>query len=366
MKKISVVVALLIVVTLVFAACGGGNTGTADTPATDTPQAETPATSDEPVFESGVGAKFVPKEIKDYKDMKLVFDCLDLSNVIWSDLASSFDSTCKENGVQYAMVNSNGDAAKQVSNVENYIQSGYDAIALAAVNVDTINDICGTAQEKGIFTYACGYLFDNAHSRLTQDDYENGYMAGEQAGLWLNEAKADVSKAKICVLSMRNSDILIKREQGILDGLKDACKIEYEVVSTVDAPSKQDGVNAGETVIVAHPDLDAVIAVDSSSVAGFCQSLEAKKIPFGQVGAFGVNGEEESMVLMYEGKYVVATITLGFNTEKGGIMANTMIKALRGEEYNETDWCENTVINRDNVEAMYTRTYPGKNIADAS
>ena len=67
---------------------------------------------------------------------------LNLGNLTWAELSEAAKAHGEELGMTVTVQNSNDDATTQVSQIENFIQSGVDAIIVAAVESNSVEDVC--------------------------------------------------------------------------------------------------------------------------------------------------------------------------------------------------------------------------------
>ena len=111
----------------------------------------------------------------DAKDDYTVGMTLNLGNLTWAELAESAKAHGKELGMNVTVQNSNDDATTQVSQIENFIQADVDAIIVAAVESNSVEDVCKAAQDAGIKVIAYTQVIENADAEYLVDAYNTGY-----------------------------------------------------------------------------------------------------------------------------------------------------------------------------------------------
>jgi len=84
----------------------------------------------------------------DTYDVGITFS--DLSNPVWAELVQEAERYGKEKGMNVTYVDAQSDAAKQVTQIENFIQGGMDVIIICAVEANSIADVTKQAREAGV------------------------------------------------------------------------------------------------------------------------------------------------------------------------------------------------------------------------
>jgi ABC-type sugar transport system, periplasmic component len=139
MKKVSIVVALMLVFVMAFAACGGGSAPAADAPAADAPAADTQAEApagDLPVVGISTGSSGTS-----WRDIMIAE-----INEVGDDLVATGKIA------SYKVVNNvtNGDAVEQGNILRDFISEGVDIIVVNPNSPDALNGVIKEAQDAGI------------------------------------------------------------------------------------------------------------------------------------------------------------------------------------------------------------------------
>ena len=72
---------------------------------------------------------------------KVGFAFYNLSNPVWAELVEEAQTYGKEKGLGVTYVDAGEDSATQISQIENFIQSGMDAICILAVDVEAVEPV---------------------------------------------------------------------------------------------------------------------------------------------------------------------------------------------------------------------------------
>lgn len=129
------------------------------------------------------------------------------------------DALSNENGFELILADSNNDAAKQVSDVQGFIDQEVDYIIIAAVNADGWDTVLGNAQKAGIPVILMDRTI-NASEDLYNCWLGGGfYNEGVKATDWIAKRFADGKQANIVHLQ---GQLGASAQVGRTDALEDA------------------------------------------------------------------------------------------------------------------------------------------------
>jgi len=163
-KKLLVLILTLALVTSLIACSGGQQTpdgGTTDDPAVETPDKETPDDSKD-VIRVGVSmpTKSGERWIRDGEAIKAGLEAL---------------------GYEVDLQFAEDQVAAQVSQIENMIMQGVDALVIAPIDGSTMTDVAAKAKEQGAFVIAYDRLImntENVDYYITFDSIQIGKLQG--------------------------------------------------------------------------------------------------------------------------------------------------------------------------------------------
>ncbi len=170
--------------------------------------------------------------------------------------------TLKADGTvsDYYVYEANGDQAKQISDIQDLITMGADAIVVPAITSDGLNDALQEAMDEGIVVVN----FDNNCSldvscKLQVSDYNHGWVSGQ----WLGDqliANGTESGNIIVLRGGVGTSTDANRYQGGVDGLLDKCpnaKIVAEEACDWDYATARTTM---ETLLATYPQIDGLIS----------------------------------------------------------------------------------------------------------
>ncbi|MEG1012126.1 MAG: ABC transporter substrate-binding protein [Ruthenibacterium sp.] len=164
----------------------------------------------------------------------------------------------KADGVisEYVMLNADSDQSKQISDIQDLITMGCDAIVVTCITEDGLNDVLQEAMDEGIVVAA----FDNLCSvdtnvKITVSDYEFGRSSGE----WLAKNVADGSKV-IVLDGTAGTACDTNRHNGMVEGFT-AGSPKSEIIATANcAWDYATAKSSVEDLLAAYPQIDGVLS----------------------------------------------------------------------------------------------------------
>jgi ABC-type sugar transport system substrate-binding protein len=220
---------------------------------------------------------------------KVGFACMTLAYT-WMTYSyqAIVDEAAKYPEIELVVENAQGDAARQVDIMENFIAQGFDAILVNPLNVDVLVPVIEEAAAKGIVVATFDRRAFNQESTLFHvgaDDIFGGRLALEYVA-----AKLDGVGKIVHILGELGSSPAINREIGVKEQLAHypGLEIVYEQSGRF---SPDEGLRVMEDAITATAgDFDAVIAANDDSALGAVQAMIDAGIDLGKVIVVGYDG----------------------------------------------------------------------------
>jgi len=339
MKGIKKYFGLVIVIALVFAlaACGGGGGGgAADTPAAEPPASsattDTPAASASGGFKIGVSNFSLGNtyRVQNIESIRFAMDNMKAEGIV-SD---------------YIITNSDGDANKQIADVQDLLTAGCDALIITAQTPTNLNAVIEEAMGNGIVvsTFNSQPSMDvTVTSRIIEDEVQFGQIGGEWLVGKLGDGPADI----IVLSGIAGNDVNDARfqEPKRLFAEK-GYNILGEIFGTWDYAEAKVGV---EQLLAAHSNIDAVYSQGGAmTLAAIDAFLEARRplVP--------MTGESNNGLLKawkanigVDNFDCIAPIV---NDRSGTLALEQAIKALQGESVEGIVNLPYAVITIDNID----------------
>lgn len=310
-KRLTLLLAGVLMTSALFG-CGGGSSdsGSADSESGDAKQ-ESDAGTDE-----GTAAK---------GDISIGFTSDYLSDFM-SYVVEGVQAACDENGVKVSIQDAEFDTSKQLQQVENFINSGVDAVVIKPVDAEACGPISDACKDAGVPLIAV-----NSNMTASCDVYvgSDHTYSGELQGEYVAEQLTDGGNVAILVgdLTVQAST---ERTEGAKSKLAEGNNIE--VVSEQEAHWMRDEAMAKmENWISSGEDLKAVIANNDEMAIGAAMVCEENGID--DIIICGIDASEDALNLLKDGKIAMTVYQNGYEQGYQGVLA--AIKLANGETVEE-------------------------------
>ena len=194
------------------------------------------------------------------------------------------------------------DLTRQIGTIETWIDGKVVDVVVAVVpnSPEVFNAMAKRSREAGIpwITYAAS--ISNESAFLTWRHEKGGYMLGEEAAKWINARPG--GKAKVAILGFEQGQWARNRRKGIETALADHAP-GAEVVAQQDALQPSVGASVTGSILQAHPDLHAVLAIVPGGGEGAYQAFLNAGHPMDDPDVFigDVDGSARSLTLISQG-----------------------------------------------------------------
>lgn len=212
----------------------------------------------------------------------------------------------QEEAARYNMVvtvnSAEFDVARQRNQIADFIVQGVDAIVLSPADSKAIGTTIKEANDAGIpvFTADIAALADGISivSHIATDNYSGGKLAGEAVAELLGNS------GKVAIIDHPEVESVILRTQGFHEVINavNANGGTIEVVAQLTGGGTKDkAFRVAEDILQAHPNLDAIFAINDDTALGAVAAIE-KAGKSGQIQIVGFDGTLEARRAIREGK----------------------------------------------------------------
>ena len=237
-----------------------------------------------------------------------------LSNQVWAQQMDAITKDSKADGNSFTVVDCQENANTQMDQLENFITSGMDVIIVQPVDPDAIEDVCKQALDAGIEVVCWDEEMTNSSFNWVIKNYDLGCAIGEQAAEFIADKFSSDEEVETVVLGYPQTPILLERENGIIDTLKEKAP-NAKIVANQPAIDTTEGLNAMETILQANPDVKVVCTIGGGGAAGANEALKGSygdKVP-DDVGIFSTDLTDECIASMQNGEFNRSCIAITGN-----------------------------------------------------
>ena len=273
------------------------------------------------------------KITKETATWKLGVTITDLTVPVWADYAESLQKYGAEAGMFVTVVTPNGDAAEQVSQMENFVTDGYDCIVVGAADNEAIGQAAKIVTDQGVAVFSQGFEFANFTAAMLETPQSFGIHTAKMAGEWINETFED-GKCKVLVAGSTANPLMEQRTEGIYNGLAEYAP-NAEVVATVYGLNSAEFLPEMENAFTAHPDIDVVVSYCEGGALAAREAAKGMGLGSDKFGIFCTDSGDEIATALYNGDLIRGAISMGGGEYMGKVAIESIVKILSGEEYEE-------------------------------
>ncbi len=362
-KSLLIVISLLLIAALTVGCSMTGPTAQpSEQPASEAPAAtpdatpeastapaeETPATKSQAPAAAG-GDDITGLNAPDMPEgtFKVGFAMADLNNPVWAELCQVAQEYGKQKGIELTVVDCQNDSGKQITQIENFIQSGMDGIIFCAADINAMGPVVQQAKDKGIAVMSYGLVSENSDTEFICNNYSIGENIGKQAAQWIID-NLD-GKAKVAILDQPEQPEIMQRSKGIRDTLAKMVP-ESEIVASASAVTASNGMKHTETFLQANPDLKVIACIGDGGAVGANEAVIAAGKDAPDFGIFSADGTTEVLEKIKAGQPTRMSLSLGGGNYHGHQVIDMISLVLNDLPFEKSYYTPEIPVTIDNVD----------------
>lgn len=206
----------------------------------------------------------------------------------------------KQLGYKLVVDDPGQDLNHQLNTINTWIQQRYPALIAVTLNPSVFGSVVQRADQNKVKWITYGSSLPGQAGEINMEQLAGGRTIGKMAGQWITQRLG--GEGKVALLTYRQGAWAREREKGIVQGLK-ATAPNAQIVARQDALSETDGLSKMTTMLQAHPDLNAVLAVEETASEGAYQAFLDKghKANDPKVFIGGIDGTLKALKLLKQG-----------------------------------------------------------------
>ena len=220
------------------------------------------------------------------------------------------DMVAQENpGNEIYVTDGKGDPSVQISLLETAIQDDYDVVVIDPIEGETMSPYIKDAMSKGIKVLAITKVPETYDAFCTSDQYECGYLEGQLAAEYALEHFED-GVCQVGITNLPSMQLHNEREQGIKDAIAEFNPNMEIVATATGGEGPEQGLQAAENMLQAHPELDMFICTNDEGAVGVIEAVKGASEVRDDFAVFGVGGVEQILSeLQKDSTYFKGTVT---------------------------------------------------------
>ena len=243
-----------------------------------------------------------------------------------SYVTDGVNDACADNGVQVSVQDADFDVSKQLQQVENFINSGVDAVVIKPVDAEACQPISDACKNAGVPLVVVNTAMSAPCDSYVGSDHT---YSGKLQGEFLAEQMPEGGKVAI-LMGETTVQATTQRTDGVKAALEEAGG--FEVVSEMDAGWMRDeAMDTMENWLNSGLEIDAVVANNDEMAIGASMVLEENKVD--DVVVCGIDASEDALNRMKDGKMDMTVFQNGYQQGYQGV--ETALKLVSGESVEE-------------------------------
>ncbi|MHC4456384.1 MAG: substrate-binding domain-containing protein [Planctomycetota bacterium] len=294
---------------------------------------------------------------KDLKDIKIGISMYTLGAPYFAAQLNAAKKKAEQLGMKVAYTEARDDMVTQLANVEDLLTQGIDLLIFNPKDPQGAIPATKAATKAGVPIIVIDSTIDQAADFVTTIQ-SNNLANGELIGEWLVK-KMKGESIKIALISgVPGNPVGKERRQGVFRGiieqqLRSYGRMSFEIVAQGWGDwFHEGGLRAMEDIIVAHPEINVMMAENDSMALGALEAIKEAGREDDILVFACADGQKEALKLIKEGKYGAT----GMNNPV--LIAETAVeigvRVLQGETgFPQISYTPAVCITKENVDKYY-------------
>ncbi|WP_342436525.1 sugar ABC transporter substrate-binding protein [Paenibacillus sp. FSL L8-0436] len=266
------------------------------------------------------------------------------NNTFQTAMTKTYERLAKEKGVKFTMLDPDYDLNKQMNQMSDAANQGFDAVFVIPVDSAGIRQGLEQLNDKNIpvFNVDTAVIEDDrdlVESVIATDAFMAGKLMGEQM---VNDFP---NGGEIAILDFPSNESCVQRVAGFMEGLGDN-KSKFNIVAQQDGKAALDAsLPIAEDIIQAHPDLAAIFAINDPSALGAAAAVEASGK---NIGVYSIDASPDGKAAIVDGslKAVAAQVPIQIAEQS----FNAALDLIEGKEIEKEMLLPSHVVTKEMAE----------------
>ncbi len=256
---------------------------------------------------------------------------LTLDNPFFKVIGDEISTEGAKQGYQSLVVSGDKDVAKQSNQIKDFIVKKVAAIVLSPCDSKSIVPVIQEANAAGIPIITVDVPCSEPGVKILTQIATDNFGGGKQAAQAMIEALG-ANGGRIAVLHFKQVESCQLRVKGfreVIEAHNAAGKPRIDIVSELESGGAKDlGFKATEDILQAHPDIQAIFAINDPAALGARAALE-KAGRADKVLIIGFDGQPEGKQAIKQGKIYADPIQ--FPEQMGAKAVDAIVRHSKGE-----------------------------------
>lgn len=265
---------------------------------------------------------------------------------------SGVEKQCAEYGWDAILLDPNGDIELQISQLQNQVTKGVDAIVISPIDAEAVGPAITAAVDANVPVFC---IDRRGSGKVVATLETDNVQVGVDMGNAILEDAAGKDIKVLIVQGVLSDTPTLDRTAGVKSVLEKAENVTIVGEPSAGAYSNEAAMSTTKNYLESNPDIDVIFSCTDALVPGILAALkEAGKTALvgeeGHVGVYSVDGAGETLDYIAAGQvdatYSQFPITLGTDVVK------TIKSYLAGEKIEEKIFYGGDVVSKKNIDQL--------------
>ncbi len=286
------------------------------------------------------------------------FAFYNLSNPVWAEVVSEAVVHGKELGMDVTYVDAGQDSAKQIAQIENFIQSGMDAICILAIDMTAVEPIAKTAMDQGIYVIDYSRGMENCHATLTLNPITTGQALAKLASKWIIEKYGPNPEFKWGFLDIPTVEIGVQEGKATEDEMKKLFP-RAKLVANASTLTVEEGMKNTDAILQANPDLRIILSLSAGGGVGGNESIKAAISPsqYNDYALFSIDATEEEVLNIIRSDPQKGSVSLGSGKMHGRLLIDYADQLRKGKKLEKMNYLPIIDVTKVNAQKFYNDVF---------
>lgn len=266
-----------------------------------------------------------------------------LNNTFQSSMNEKFKELCTAAGYEYTCFDPDYDLNKQLSQLSDAANQGFDAVFVIPVDSAGIRQGLRELNQAGVKVI-------NVDTAIIKEDRSlvetvigtNAYQAGQLVGEQMVRDYPD--GAKIAILDFPSNESCVDRVNGFMKGLGDNAE-KFTIVAQQDGKAALDeSLGLAEDVIQANADLQAFFCINDPSALGAVAAVRAAN-KTGKIGVYSIDASPDGKAALLDGSFTAVACQVPLKIAETAV--ESARKIINGEQVEKEIWLDSHLVTKE-------------------
>ncbi len=226
-----------------------------------------------------------------------------ISNEVWQMMSQGVADLAPQFGMEVTVMDCDGNAAKQVEQVESCVEAGYNVILVSPADLNAVTEACKKAIESGVHIVSVDGPNFHCQAYVDAREHADAFELGVRTAKLVNEKWPEKKEINLCLIEYVFEQACIERAAGLMDGFNSAIKAKVNMVARISPPDAARANVMSESVLQAYK-VDVCMSIAGDQAYGFSMAAATAGVEPDDIIVTAQDITPMSANLLANGKYI--------------------------------------------------------------